>query len=135
MITKLSKHITSYFSQITNCKTILRLTRITVRFDRSSAYGCRHRCVSAERWITYLDGRLVARHFRLNPLVLLAHVLHASQVTAVVVRAHQQLLLPATHQPAQCGSVRLSAAQCGSVRLSAAQCNTVYRPSQQSNQL
>lgn len=44
---------------------------------------------------SYLNGRLMRSQLRLQPLVLLPEVLNACQVTAVVLRADQQLLLPA----------------------------------------
>lgn len=43
---------------------------------------------------TDLDGGFVVFNLSLQTLVFLAQVLHASQVTAVVVGSHQQLLLP-----------------------------------------
>lgn len=57
-------------------------------------------CPRSQEGPPHLNRRLVGSQFCLQPFVLLPQVLNACEVAAIVLRAHQQLLLPARHRPA-----------------------------------
>ena len=86
LCTPVGGHVVEFFPVLrktahSRCDLVLHEVRLVGKTSASLLYG--------------LNGSLVAAKLSFETLVLLAQVLHASQIATVVVRTHQKLLLAA----------------------------------------